>query len=103
MYQASNQWEKALKLSLTQDRMNLKRTYYDYARHLENEGNEMIFFNNSNIVQQKTVFAVFFVSGKTQAAREMYEKCQTHHFDVPRMLFEDAAALEEYCTSTNDS
>lgn len=40
--------------------------------------------------------------GDTQMAKEMYEKCQTHHFDVPRILFEDPVALEEYCTSTDD-
>ena len=38
MYQASNRWEEALQLAHTKDRINLKRTYYDYARHLEGEG-----------------------------------------------------------------
>ncbi|KZS12398.1 Intraflagellar transport protein 140 [Daphnia magna] len=77
MYQASNRWEAALQLAHTKDRINLKRTYYEYARYLEGEG-------------------------KTALALEMYEKCQTHHFDVPRMLFEDTAALQSYCTSGQD-
>lgn len=38
MYQASNRWEEALQLAHTKDRINLKRTYYEYARHLEAEG-----------------------------------------------------------------
>ncbi len=38
MYQASNQWDKALKLAQTKDRLNLKRICYEYARHLEAEG-----------------------------------------------------------------
>lgn len=42
MYQASNQWDKALELALTKDRMNLKRTFYDYARHLESQGIESV-------------------------------------------------------------
>lgn len=35
-------------------------------------------------------------------ALEMFEKCQTHHYDVPRMLFEDTVALQNYCTSSED-
>ena len=77
MYQSSNRWEAALQLAHTKDRINLKRTYYNYARHLESEG-------------------------KLELAKDMYEKCQTHHYDVPRMLFEDTAALQDYCTSGQD-
>ena len=43
MYQASNRWDEALKLAHTKDRINLKRTYYEYARHLEGEGNVVSF------------------------------------------------------------
>ena len=77
MFQASNRWDKALELAATKDQLNLKRTFYDYARHLESEG-------------------------RIQSAKEMYEKCQTHHFDVPRMLVDNAPALQQYCTSTSD-
>lgn len=42
MYQASNRWDDALKLAHTKDRINLKRTYYEYARHLEAEGIELL-------------------------------------------------------------
>ena len=38
MYQAYNRWDEALQLAHTKDRINLKRTYYEYARHLEGEG-----------------------------------------------------------------
>ena len=51
MYQASNQWDKALQLALTKDRVNLKRTCYDYARHLENQG----FFINLDILRSELI------------------------------------------------
>ena len=38
IFQASNRWQNALQLAQTKDRINLKQTYYDYARHLEREG-----------------------------------------------------------------
>ncbi len=97
MYQASNRWDEALKLAHTKDRINLKRTYYEYARHLEGEG----------ILKKKInytfVFKIYiFFLGKTELALEMFEKCQTHHYDVPRMLFEDTVALQNYCTTSED-
>jgi intraflagellar transport protein 140 len=42
MYQASNRWDEALQLAHTKDRINLKRTYYEYARHLEGEGTYLV-------------------------------------------------------------
>ena len=99
MYQASNRWEEALQLAHTKDRINLKRTYYDYARHLEGEGNQLM---PCYIIKVNYIFHFILIKGKTALAQEMYEKCQTHHFDVPRMLFDDTSALQDYCTSGQD-
>lgn len=98
MYQASNRWEEALQVAHTKDRINLKRTYYDYARYLEGEGMSSLI----NALYYMCLEHHCIASGKITLAQEMYEKCQTHHFDVPRMLFDDTAALEDYCTSGQD-
>ncbi|KAG8145550.1 putative Intraflagellar transport protein [Naja naja] len=34
-YQASDQWQKAIEIAETQDRVHLRTTYYNYAKHLE--------------------------------------------------------------------
>lgn len=44
MYQASNRWEEALQLAHTKDRINLKKTYFNYAHYLEGEGNLALYF-----------------------------------------------------------
>ena len=37
-YQATGQWGKALETSEMYDRVHLRTTYYNYAKHLENKG-----------------------------------------------------------------
>jgi intraflagellar transport protein 140 len=34
-YQDTEQWDKAIQVAETQDRIHLKTTYYNYAKHLE--------------------------------------------------------------------
>lgn len=34
-YQASDQWQKAVEVAETHDRVHLRTTYYNYAKHLE--------------------------------------------------------------------
>jgi len=63
LYQASGQWDKALKVAKEKDRMNLKTTYYLYAKHLES-------------------------LGEIEKAIKQYEYSNTHTREVPRMLFE---------------
>jgi intraflagellar transport protein 140 len=38
LYQAMGNWEKALELSEKKDRINLRTTWYNYARYLEGVG-----------------------------------------------------------------
>lgn len=60
MYQASNQWDKALELALTKDRVNLKRTYYNYAHHLENQGSSIYPCIQLISVEMSGLFSTYF-------------------------------------------
>ncbi|KAK8773533.1 hypothetical protein V5799_011934 [Amblyomma americanum] len=71
----SGQWERAIDVARAHDRIRLRATYHNYAKHLE-------------------------ASGDVEKAVSMYEKADTHLFDVPRMLFDDPQALEQYVRSS---
>ncbi|KAG1671031.1 Intraflagellar transport protein 140 [Nymphon striatum] len=77
LYQDSNQWEKALDIAENQDRINLRTTFYNYAKHLESIGN-------------------------ARAAITFYESSETQHFEVPRMLLDDPDALDDYIERSKD-
>ena len=77
LYQDSNQWEKALEIAANHDRIHLRATFYNFAKHLEKRGD---------------------ISG----AIHNYEKSETHRFEVPRLLFEDWGMLETYIQKSND-
>ena len=38
LLQASGQWQRAIEVAERHDRMHLRTTYYNYARHLEASG-----------------------------------------------------------------
>uniref|UniRef100_H2ZSL2 Intraflagellar transport 140 n=1 Tax=Latimeria chalumnae TaxID=7897 RepID=H2ZSL2_LATCH len=76
-YQASGQWQKAVETAEMHDRVHLRSTYYNYAKHLE-------------------------VTGDQNLALSHYEKSDTHRFEVPRMLLEDVQALEIYVNKMKD-
>ncbi|RMX59262.1 hypothetical protein pdam_00005737 [Pocillopora damicornis] len=76
-YQASNQWTKAIEVAELHDRIHLRTTYYNYAKHLESTGN-------------------------ISAAIVNFEKADTHRFEVPRMLLEEPQQLEAYILKTKD-
>ncbi|XP_060117033.1 intraflagellar transport protein 140 homolog isoform X2 [Heteronotia binoei] len=76
-YQASDQWQKAIEVAEMHDRVHLRTTYYNYAKHLE-------------------------ATGKHTLALNYYEKSDTHRFEVPRMLSEDLHALECYVNKMKD-
>ncbi|XP_059152845.1 intraflagellar transport protein 140 homolog [Physella acuta] len=76
-YQNRGQWQKALETAEMYDRIHLRTTFYNYARHLEDEGD-------------------------TTAAIPNYEKSETHKFEVPRMLIDDPDQLEAYVNKTQD-
>ncbi|PIK61717.1 putative intraflagellar transport protein [Apostichopus japonicus] len=77
LYQASGQWGKAMETAELRDRIHLRTTYYNYAKHLEAKGD----FNG---------------------AIPNFEKSDTHRFEVPRMLFEEPQALEAYIMKNKD-
>ncbi|XP_078200352.1 intraflagellar transport protein 140 homolog isoform X4 [Callithrix jacchus] len=76
-YQASGQWQKALKVAERHDRVHLRRTCHHYAKHLE-------------------------ASADYSQALSYYEKSDTHRFEVPRMLLEDLPSLELYVNKMED-
>lgn len=59
------------------DRVHVRTTYYNYAKHLE-------------------------AKGDIQGAIPLYEKSDTHRFEVPRMLFDEQRQLESYIMNTKD-
>ncbi|KAK2503436.1 LOW QUALITY PROTEIN: hypothetical protein MC885_013257 [Smutsia gigantea] len=77
LYQASGQWHKAVEVAERQDRIRLRTTYYNYAKHLE-------------------------AGADCSLALSYYEKSDTHRFEVPRMLSEDLQSLELYVNKMED-
>ena len=71
LYQDSGHWDTALQLARDQDRSHLRNTHFHYARHLESL--KML-----------------------KEAAEHYEASDTERYEIPRMLFDDPTALEEY-------
>ncbi|KAM6951358.1 intraflagellar transport protein 140 homolog [Aplochiton taeniatus] len=76
-YQASGQWQQAIETAENHDRIHLRTTYYSYAKYLEAVGD-------------KNMALVY------------YEKSDTHRFEVPRMLLDDALSLEIYVNKMKD-
>ncbi|XP_043945229.1 intraflagellar transport protein 140 homolog [Protopterus annectens] len=76
-YQASGQWEKGIETAEGHDRVHLRTTYYNFAKHLE-------------------------AIGDRNLALTFYEKSDTHRFEAPRMLLEDLQALEIYVNKMMD-
>ncbi|XP_065898421.1 intraflagellar transport protein 140 homolog isoform X2 [Dysidea avara] len=76
-YQSTGQWSRAIEVAETQDRMNLKTTYYNYGNHVES-------------------------IGELSAAINCYEKSETHCYEVPRMLLDDPDELQEYVMKSKD-
>ncbi|KAL1124430.1 hypothetical protein AAG570_001058 [Ranatra chinensis] len=77
MYQRGGQWEKAIEISEQKDRIHLRNTFHNYARHLEAQGD-------------------------TDMAANMYYKAETHRHEVPRMLLYDTPNLEKYVINSKD-
>jgi len=95
LYQACGEWDKALEVAEQHDRIHLRTTFYNYAKHLESLGD-------------------------VPAAMAAYEKSHTHRQEIPRMLYESQQLIEleryimekedpeltkwwaRYCESTDD-
>ncbi|XP_008318089.2 intraflagellar transport protein 140 homolog [Cynoglossus semilaevis] len=76
-YQASGRWQEALETAEGHDHINVKNTYYRYAKYLES-------------------------TGDTPQAIDYFEKSDTHRTEVPRMLQDDLSALEVYVNKKKD-
>ncbi|KAM9305481.1 intraflagellar transport protein 140 homolog [Gastrophryne carolinensis] len=77
LYQAWGQWQKAIETAENHDRVHLRTTYYQYAKHMEAIGDHNIALN-------------------------YFEKSDTYRFEVPRMLLDDPQALEIYINKKKD-
>lgn len=76
-YQSIGDWKKALETAEMYDRIHLRTTYFNFAKHLE-------------------------MKGEYSEAIPNYEKSDTHRFEVPRMLFDEPEALEHYISMHKD-
>ena len=79
MLQACGDWEPALKIAETKDRINLRTSYYTLAKYYES-------------IQD------------FQTALEYYERSETHRVEVPRMYYSNqkVAELERYVIQKKD-
>jgi intraflagellar transport protein 140 len=79
LYQAAGEWEKAIKVADTSDRIHLKTTHYNYAKHLESVGD-------------------------VEGAMHHYEVSENNRSEVPRMLFSLGRIddLEDYVHKSDD-
>lgn len=79
LYQAAGQWEKAVNIAKTKDRIHLKTTHFHYAQYLESVGD-------------------------TAEAIHHYEASETFRTEIPRMLFTlgQIEKLEDYIHESND-
>jgi intraflagellar transport protein 140 len=79
LYQAAGQWEKAINIAETKDRIHLKTTHFHYARYLESVGD-------------------------ISEAMTHYEDSQTFRTEIPRMLYTlgHIDKLEDYVHQSND-
>uniref|UniRef100_A0A0N5CXM8 Intraflagellar transport protein 122 homolog n=1 Tax=Thelazia callipaeda TaxID=103827 RepID=A0A0N5CXM8_THECL len=77
LLQTRNRWDEAIQFAQNNDRIHLRNTYYNYAKHLES-------------------------LGLIDKAIENYEKSGMHRFEVPRMLFNEPKMLEAYIKKTKD-
>ncbi|KAM4631549.1 intraflagellar transport protein 140 homolog [Discoglossus pictus] len=76
-YQAAGRWQQAIETAENHDRIHLRTTYYNYAKHLEATGDRNISLN-------------------------YFEKSDTHRFEIPRMLLDDPQSLEIYINKKKD-
>ncbi len=79
MYQASGEWDKALGVAETNDRISLKTTYYKIAKQFE-------------------------ISKEFEKAIEYYEKSGTNIQEVPKMLLNagELQQLEQYINASHE-
>ncbi|OON21029.1 tetratricopeptide repeat protein [Opisthorchis viverrini] len=77
LHQSLGQWEKALRVAASHNRISLRATHYAYAKELES-------------------------TGRLQEAIEHYIQSETHRFEVPRMLKSTPDMLETFVNQQKD-
>lgn len=77
LYQSLDQWDRAIKLAEEKDRIHLRHTYHAYAQYLEERGD-------------------------TEGAAQMYQRADTHRYQVTRMYLDDPLTLESYVLKSKD-
>ncbi|XP_067952050.1 intraflagellar transport protein 140 homolog [Watersipora subatra] len=77
LYQANGQWDKAIAIAESSDRIHLRSSLYNFAKHLEEKGD-------------------------VNSAITYYERSGTQKFEVPRMLFDEPQDLEKYVLKSKD-
>ncbi|KAI6178923.1 hypothetical protein M3Y98_00554400 [Aphelenchoides besseyi] len=77
LYQSQNKWTEAFEIASKHDRIHLRNTHYNFAKYLES-------------------------IREVEQAIENYEKSQTHHFEVPRMLADEPKAVDLYVKRKRD-
>lgn len=97
MYQSTNEWEKAIDISLHHDRIHLRNTYYNYAKYLEqnNQLEKAIELYNNFFLHRLLLYNFLFFS---------YEKSGTQITEVRRMFLDrkDTAGYKAYTAQIND-
>jgi intraflagellar transport protein 140 len=80
LYQAAGLWEKAINTAVTKDRIHMKTTHFQYAKHLES-------------------------LGRVDDAVQHYELSENSRTEVPRMLFHlgRVEELGEYVMKSDDA
>lgn len=80
LYQCGGLWDKAVKIATTTDRIHMRTTHFNFARHLESIGD-------------------------VDAAIQHYENSDTARTEVPRMLFDLGRVedLEDYVHRSDDA
>lgn len=77
-YQGCNKWDQVLEISAAKNRLNLPLTFYNFAKHLSDTGDQ---------------------SGAIAA----YEKSSAPKVQIARMLMKDQETLENYILSSKNS
>ncbi|CAG0897138.1 unnamed protein product [Darwinula stevensoni] len=105
LHQDSGKWDDALQLAASFDRIHLRSTHYNFAKDLESHEISEV------VVKGEVAEIISFCDhllmmplkcGKIAEAIEHYEASETHRFEVPRMLFDEPSALDNYVVKSKD-
>ncbi|XP_063722149.1 intraflagellar transport protein 140 homolog isoform X2 [Symsagittifera roscoffensis] len=99
IHQSQCEWGRAISVAESNDRIHLTTTQYNYARYLETQAASTVDDSGADINEDG---ADHLHSPNVQRAIQLYEKANTHHFDVPRMLSQNYSKLLAYINDKNE-